>query len=107
MTALVVNFTGTGGQSFAAFLAKGITFNLTGEANDYHRQRFVGRAHHCAPQRRVQGASNDNIIVGNTVLYGATSGEAYFAGVAGERFAVRPLGQRRWLKVQATTVANT
>ncbi|MEN9465068.1 MAG: Ferredoxin-dependent glutamate synthase [Pseudomonadota bacterium] len=89
---LVVNFTGTGGQSFAAFLAKGITFNLTGEANDYTGKGLSGGRIIVRPSADFKGASNDNIIVGNTVLYGATSGEAYFAGVAGERFAVRLSG---------------
>lgn len=87
-----VNFTGTGGQSFAAFLAKGITFNLVGEANDYTGKGMSGGRLVVRPSADFKGAAANNIIVGNTVLYGATSGEAFFAGVAGERFAVRLSG---------------
>ena len=87
-----VDFTGTGGQSFAAFLAKGITFNLVGEANDYTGKGMSGGRLIVRPSSNFKGAVANNIIVGNTVLYGATSGEAFFAGVAGERFAVRLSG---------------
>ncbi len=89
---LQVNFTGTGGQSFAAFLVKGITFNLVGEANDYTGKGMSGGRLIVRPSPNFKGAAANNIIVGNTVLYGATSGEAFFAGVAGERFAVRLSG---------------
>ena len=87
-----IDFTGTGGQSFAAFLAKGITFNLVGEANDYTGKGMSGGRLIVRPSSNFKGAAANNIIVGNTVLYGATSGEAFFAGVAGERFAVRLSG---------------
>lgn len=89
---IVVNLSGTGGQSFAAFLAKGITFNLVGEANDYTGKGLSGGRLIVRPSSEFKGQIQENIIVGNTVLYGATSGEAYFAGVAGERFAVRLSG---------------
>ena len=87
-----VHCTGTGGQSFAAFLAQGITFDLVGEANDYSGKGLSGGRLIVRPSRDFKGMSSDNIIVGNTVLYGATSGSAFFSGVAGERFAVRLSG---------------
>ncbi len=87
-----VNFTGVAGQSFGAWLAHGVTLDLTGDANDYVGKglsggRIIVRQPKAAPRDPTQ-----NIIVGNTVLYGAISGEAYFGGVAGERFAVRNSG---------------
>jgi glutamate synthase domain-containing protein 2/glutamate synthase domain-containing protein 1/glutamate synthase domain-containing protein 3 len=87
-----VDFAGIGGQSFGAFLARGITFNLRGEANDYTGKGLSGGRIAVQPSEDFSGEASDNIIVGNTVLYGATSGEAFFRGVAGERFAVRLSG---------------
>ena len=87
-----VNFTGTSGQSFAAFLAKGITFNLTGEGNDYVGKGLSGGRIIIKTPEAFRGISHENIIVGNTVMYGATRGETYFGGVAGERFCVRNSG---------------
>lgn len=87
-----VNFTGTSGQSFAAFLAKGITFNLTGEGNDYVGKGLCGGRIVIKPPKTFRGVSHQNIIVGNTVMFGATTGESYFSGVAGERFCVRNSG---------------
>ena len=87
-----MNFTGTSGQSFAAFLAKGITFNLTGEGNDYVGKGQCGGRIVIKPPVAFRGVSHENIIVGNTVMYGATTGESYFNGVAGERFCVRNSG---------------
>ncbi|MFV1921258.1 MAG: glutamate synthase-related protein [Methylotenera sp.] len=87
-----VNFTGTSGQSFAAFLAKGITFTLTGEGNDYVGKGLCGGRIIIKPSTLFRGVSHENIIVGNTVMYGATTGETYFSGVAGERFCVRNSG---------------
>ena len=87
-----VNFTGTSGQSFAAFLAKGITFNLTGEGNDYVGKGLCGGRIVIKPPVAFRGVPHENIIIGNTVMYGATTGEAYFNGVAGERFCVRNSG---------------
>ena len=89
---LRVEFTGTGGQSFGAFLARGITFRIAGEANDYAGKGLSGGRLVVHPSERFNGDAQHNIIVGNTVLYGATSGEAFFCGVAGERFAVRLSG---------------
>ncbi|HNV89098.1 MAG TPA: glutamate synthase-related protein [Methylotenera sp.] len=87
-----VNFAGTSGQSFAAFLAKGITFDLTGEGNDYVGKGLCGGRIIIKPPAAFRGIPHENIIIGNTVMYGATTGEAYFNGVAGERFCVRNSG---------------
>ena len=80
------------GQSFGAFLAKGITLYLIGDANDYTGKGLSGGRVVVRPSIDFRGEASRNIIVGNTVLYGATTGEAFFAGVAGERFAVRLSG---------------
>ncbi|MBX9897979.1 MAG: glutamate synthase large subunit [Qipengyuania sp.] len=87
-----VNFTGTAGQSFGAWLAHGVTLDLTGDANDYVGKGLSGGRIVVKPPRDAPRAADENIVVGNTVLYGAIAGEAYFAGVAGERFAVRNSG---------------
>ncbi len=87
-----VNLAGTAGQSFAAFLAKGISFELTGEANDYVGKGLCGGRIIIKPPAAFRGIPHENIIIGNTVMYGATMGEAYFNGVAGERFCVRNSG---------------
>ncbi|MFZ9764317.1 MAG: glutamate synthase-related protein [Burkholderiaceae bacterium] len=89
---LHIQLEGTGGQSFGAFLAKGITLYLIGDANDYTGKGMSGGRIVVRPSIEFRGVAHDNIIVGNTVLYGATSGEAFFRGVAGERFAVRLSG---------------
>jgi len=83
---------GNGGQSFGAFLAAGVTLELAGEANDYTGKGLSGGRIIVYPQAESQLEASDNIIVGNTVLYGAISGEVYFSGVAGERFCVRNSG---------------
>lgn len=83
---------GTAGQSFGAFLARGITLDLTGEGNDYVGKGLCGGRIVVRPPAGFRGAANDNIIIGNTALYGATEGAAFFRGVAGERFAVRNSG---------------
>jgi glutamate synthase (NADPH/NADH) large chain len=83
---------GTGGQSFGAFLANGITLYLIGDANDYTGKGLSGGRVVVRPSIDFRGDATKNIIVGNTALYGATSGEAFFRGVAGERFAVRLSG---------------
>jgi glutamate synthase (NADPH/NADH) large chain len=87
-----IQMEGTGGQSFGAFLAKGITVYLIGDANDYTGKGLSGGRLAIRPSIDFRGDATENIIVGNTVLYGATSGEAFFRGVAGERFAVRLSG---------------
>ncbi len=89
---IFIQMEGTGGQSFGAFLAKGITFYLIGDANDYTGKGMSGGRIAIRPSIDFRGDATKNIIVGNTVLYGATSGEAFFRGVAGERFAVRLSG---------------
>ena len=90
--AINIKMTGAAGQSFGAFLARGVTLELTGDANDYVGKGLSGGR---VVVRHPDGTPRDptqNIIVGNTVLYGAIAGEAYFEGVAGERFAVRNSG---------------
>ena len=89
---ITVRLKGTAGQSFAAFLASGVTFDLTGDANDYVGKGLSGGKIIIKPDPRSQIDPEKSIIVGNTVLYGATTGECYFRGVAGERFAVRNSG---------------
>ncbi|MBU6258982.1 MAG: glutamate synthase subunit alpha, partial [Burkholderiales bacterium] len=83
---------GVGGQSFGAFLASGITLYLIGDANDYTGKGLSGGRIAVRPSIEFRGDATRNIIIGNTALYGATSGEAFFRGVAGERFAVRLSG---------------
>jgi glutamate synthase (NADPH/NADH) large chain len=87
-----INLTGVAGQSFAAWLAHGVTLELTGDANDYVGKGLSGGRVIVKQPDSVPRDPSDNIIVGNTVLYGAIAGEAYFEGVAGERFAVRNSG---------------
>ena len=89
---IVVALTGTAGQSFGAFLARGITLDLTGEGNDYVGKGLSGGRIVVRPAADFRGRTDENIIVGNTVLYGGIAGEAFFAGVAGERFCVRNSG---------------
>ena len=85
-------FTGSAGQSFGAFLAKGVTLTLEGDANDYVGKGLSGGRLVVYPPRDSTFLPEENILIGNVVLYGATSGEAYFNGMAGERFAVRNSG---------------
>ncbi len=87
-----IHMTGTGGQSFGAFLARGVTIELEGDANDYVGKGLSGGRLVIRPPSASQRVPHENIIVGNTVLYGATAGECYLQGVAGERFAVRNSG---------------
>jgi glutamate synthase (NADPH/NADH) large chain/glutamate synthase (ferredoxin) len=87
-----IQLEGTGGQSFGAFLAKGITLYLIGDANDYTGKGLSGGRVVVRPSIDFRGVAINNTIVGNTVMYGATSGEAFFSGVGGERFAVRLSG---------------
>jgi glutamate synthase domain-containing protein 3 len=89
---ITLKFNGSAGQSFAAFLARGISMELEGEANDYVGKGLSGGRLIVRHPRSAQFIPDQTVLVGNTVLYGATSGEAYFAGVAGERFAVRNSG---------------
>ena len=87
-----IQLEGTGGQSFGAFLAPGITLYLIGDANDYTGKGLSGGRVVVRPSIDFRGVPSSNIIVGNTVMFGATSGAAFFGGVAGERFAVRLSG---------------
>jgi glutamate synthase domain-containing protein 3 len=87
-----VRFTGSAGQSFGAFLAPGLTFELEGEANDCLGKGLSGGRLIVYPPRTASFAPERNIIVGNVALFGATSGEAFINGLAGERFAVRCSG---------------
>ncbi len=89
---IAIRLSGTAGQTFGGFLAKGVTLELTGEANDYVGKGLSGGRIVIMPPERSELVAEDNIIVGNTVLYGAIEGECYFRGVAGERFAVRNSG---------------
>ncbi|MBI3446079.1 MAG: glutamate synthase large subunit [Magnetospirillum sp.] len=87
-----VKLNGTAGQSFGAFLARGVTLELEGEANDYVGKGISGGRIVIYPPKESKIVAEDNIIIGNTVLYGAVEGECYFRGVGGERFAVRNSG---------------
>ena len=87
-----LQFTGCAGQSFGAFLAKGVTLTLEGEANDYVGKGLSGGRLVIYPPRASEFVPEENILVGNVCLYGATSGEVFFNGMAGERFAVRNSG---------------
>ena len=87
-----LEFTGTAGQSFGAFAIRGVRLRLLGEANDYVAKGLGGAVISVQPSRRSRFSAADNVIAGNTCLYGATSGELYLAGRAGERFAVRNSG---------------
>jgi glutamate synthase (ferredoxin) len=87
-----IHFTGSAGQSFGAFIPRGITLTLEGDANDYLGKGLSGGRIIAFPPARSTFVSEENILVGNVVLYGATSGEAFLRGVAGERFAVRNSG---------------
>jgi glutamate synthase (NADPH/NADH) large chain/glutamate synthase (ferredoxin) len=89
---ITINFTGYCGQSFGAFLAPGINLTLTGDANDYVGKGMAGGRIVVKPHTASTYDWSENSIVGNTVLYGATKGEVYFAGAAGERFGVRNSG---------------
>jgi glutamate synthase (NADPH/NADH) large chain len=87
-----IDWSGSAGQSFGAFLTRGISFRLSGDANDYLGKGLSGGIIALSPPAGSTFKTNENIIAGNTILYGATSGEAYIAGVVGERFCVRNSG---------------
>ncbi len=91
---IVVDFEGSAGQSFAGWLAPGVTFTLRGDANDYAGKGLSGGVFAIRPRDGMgeHFIAQENVIVGNTVLYGATAGRAFFRGLAGERFAVRNSG---------------
>ncbi|OGI48241.1 MAG: glutamate synthase subunit alpha [Candidatus Muproteobacteria bacterium RIFCSPHIGHO2_12_FULL_60_33] len=87
-----IHFNGSAGQSFGAFLPRGITFTIEGDANDYIGKGLSGGKLIVYPPRQASFVPEENILIGNVALYGATGGEAYFRGVAGERFSVRNSG---------------
>ena len=89
---LTVDFTGVAGQSFGAFLAKGVTFNLKGEANDYVGKSLSGGTITIAPPDGFGGNAEESVIAGNVIAYGATSGAIFINGLAGERFGIRNSG---------------
>ncbi len=91
-TTIDISFSGSAGQSFAAWLAPGITFSLRGETNDYTGKGLSGGVVAVRPPESALFRAEENSIVGNTVLYGATAGRAFIRGLAGERFAVRNSG---------------
>jgi len=87
-----INFSGSAGQSFGAFLSKGVTFNLTGDANDYVGKSLSGGKIIVQPPENSAFKAEENILIGNVALYGATSGFGFFRGIAAERFCVRNSG---------------
>lgn len=87
-----IRFAGSAGQSLGAFLSRGITIDLIGDTNDYCGKGLSGGRISVQPSPKFRGQAEENIITGNAVLYGGIAGEAYFRGVAGERFAVRNSG---------------
>ncbi len=87
-----IQFTGTAGQSFGAFVPRGVTMRLEGDSNDYFGKGLSGGKIAVYPPRQATFAAEENVIIGNVALYGATGGEAYVRGIAGERFAVRNSG---------------
>jgi glutamate synthase (ferredoxin) len=87
-----VHFRGSAGQSFGAFVPRGVTLTLEGDANDYWGKGLSGGRLAVFPPRQATFVPEENIVIGNVALYGATSGEAFVRGVAGERFAVRNSG---------------
>ncbi len=89
---IVVCCTGSGGQSFGAFIPKGLTLKLAGDSNDYFGKGLSGGKLYVAAPKEAGYDPHENIIIGNVALYGATSGRAYIAGMAGERFAIRNSG---------------
>ena len=90
-----VTFTGSAGQSFGAFVPRGITLRLLGDANDYVGKGLSGGRISVRPALDAPLVAEDNLVAGNVLLYGATAGEAYFRGIVGERFCVRNSGRDR------------
>jgi glutamate synthase (NADPH/NADH) large chain len=104
---ITVRATGSAGQSFGAFGARGLSLSLRGEANDYVGKGLSGAVLSVAPPEGSTFRAEAQVIVGNTVLYGATSGRAFFAGRAGERFACATAAPWPWWRASATTGAST
>jgi glutamate synthase (NADPH/NADH) large chain len=89
---IAISLTGTAGQAFGAFVARGVSIDLLGEANDYVGKGLSGGRLVVRPSEKSAAKPEESIVIGNTALYGATEGECYFRGIAGERFAVRNSG---------------
>ncbi len=102
-----IRLSGSAGQSLGAFLAHGVTIELEGDANDYVGKGLSGGRIVVYPPRESQFKAEENIIVGNVCLYGATSGEAYYSGRAAERFCVRNSGASAVVEGVGDTAANT
>ena len=100
------HFEGSAGQSFGAFVPPGVTLELEGDANDYFGKGLSGGKVILYPPEGSTFAPEENIIVGNVAFYGATNGEAYIRGMAGERFGVRTAAYARWSKASAITPAS-
>ena len=102
-----IHFNGSAGQSFGAFMPKGMTFALEGDANDYVGKGLSGARSSSSASEQSTFVPEENIIIGNVALYGATSGEAYIRGMAGERFACvtaeSPLSSKPWAIMAANT----
>ena len=103
---ICVHLEGTAGQSFGAFTIHGVRLDLTGQANDYVGKGLAGGEIIIRPPAEAQYVWHHNVIVGNTALYGATAGELYAAGRAGERFAVRNSVAAPWSRAWAITAAS-
>ena len=99
--------TGSAGQSFGAFLAHGVTLRLVGDANDYLGKGLSGGRIIVQTPVKSPFDPKENVIAGNTLLYGATSGEVFINGLVGERFAVRNSGAWRWSRGSVIMPANT
>ena len=102
-----IKFTGSAGQSFGAFLSRGVTLTLEGESNDYIGKGLSGGKIIVYPPKNVLYNPEDTILIGNTSLYGATQGEAYFYGMAGSGLLCETAGHGRSSKARAITAANT
>ena len=104
-----IRFTGSAGQGFEAFVPKGVTMRLEGDANDYLGKGLSGGRLIVRPpaDSHPDFVAEDNIVAGNVILYGATGGEVYLRGVVGERFCVRNSRPPPWSRAWATTAAST
>ena len=102
-----LSFVGSAGQSFGAFIPKGLTLTLEGDANDYVGKGLSGGKIIIYPPREATFRAEDNVIIGNVAFFGATSGEAFVSGKAGERFCVRNSGARRLLPIRSSQAARS
>jgi len=102
-----VKFNGSAGQSFGCFSAKGLRFELEGDANDYFGKGLSGANLVVYPSKEAKFAPSENILIGNVAFFGATSGTAFIRGIAGERFCVRNSGATAVVEGLVITVVNT